>query len=144
MVEKKKAWSEFIIKIILTIILYYYYLSVQAVEIPEKLLEFFLQLFVYVVFFCVFLSILGMGPTCDPISVICCSCLHLDVSTFHQPVPNLHKSRLIFSSAFLPSVLWLAECSVHGITTVCVNTAVRVSALAVPISTNMTVCPQLT
>lgn len=70
----------------------------------------------------------GNGPNCDLSSAV-------PVTT------TTNMSLYFFLCTFLSSVL--AECSVHGITTVCASTAVRVSALAVPMCTNTTICPQL-
>lgn len=79
------------------------------------------------------LSLLGMGQT-----VIASLSSAVPVST----TTNIYSLYFLLCT-FLPSVLWLAECSVHGITTVCASTAVRVSALAVRMCTNTTICQQL-
>lgn len=49
-----------------------------------------------------------------------------------------HQHVTLFSPLYFPFF-----CSVHGITTVCASTAVRASALAVPMCTNTTICPRL-
>lgn len=133
--------------------IYYYYLSVQ-VQYSWNPWIFFCNFLLNICVCCLccfsggFLSALEMAQTCDPLSLS--SAVPVSI-LMAQPffLPSTSSISSYFTSLyfllciFLPSVLWLAECSVHGITTVCVSTAVQASALVVPMSTNTMVCQQL-